>query len=282
MKNKKSLKTSLILAVLVLTAGVYSFRKDDAPPVARNDFSPVAQNSIKQSPIHLTQAAAIPVPAKPSHETSDALWTQFKNRFGPGLVAEFAPDGRISRVQGKLREGLAKSSGPFHPTDSRQVISRAREILEAARDLMQFDPALPLSDPQVNTSSVSAQIRFNETLDGIPLAPAGGVTVDLGPNGEILGIDSAYITGVRVSNRQSMSPDEARASIVASSDHEAPSRIIGGSKVIWTRPSLGNHGSSRQGQPGARVAYDFTVDGQEVIVDASSGEILFAHSRRQE
>lgn len=233
-------------------------------PVPSATPSPVAQ--VSSAPAH---ASAV---VKVNHETA---WRDFSARFGEELKVERSADGHVAAIRGKPGSG-EKAAGDFRPNDSDKALARAREVVDAAADLLAIEPGLPLGEPSVRTGAISAQVYFPETLGGLPLAPAGSVTVDLGPQGEILNLTSDYVRGVQVANVRSLSADQARAKAEAAVPaSDASLATIGGNPVVWV---------TRTGEGGAPVghqAYNFTVAGRQVVVDAGNGDVLFRRDRRQ-
>jgi hypothetical protein len=247
---------------------IYGFRDplapDGAPSGAVSPAPPVA------SP----QPVGAPVP--PRHASGDRdAWKDFSGRFGAELKASRDERGKLMAIRGAPGSGERAGTG-YSPEDEAQVRLRAREILAAAAGLLELEADSGLGEPRVRTGPVSAQAWFPQRVDGLEVEPAGGVTVDLGSQGELLNLSSDYVPGVQVTNQRSLVPDQARARAEAAVPGESGSLpTVGGKPVIWvTRSGPG-------GAPVGRQAYDFNVAGRQVVVDAGDGEILFKRDRRQ-
>jgi hypothetical protein len=224
--------------------------------------SPVALNTIKM---------AAPGGGKP---VQDDPWKVFRESFGSDLQVEWGTNGRATGIRGV--PGKGERAGPdFKSADSRLAIARAREILEAAHDLLGLDEDLPLSSPVARGGDVSAQVYFQESYDGVPLAPVGGVTVDLGAQGEVLNIHSDYVRDVKVVNERKLNPDQTRSAAIAAIPDQASSlTTVGGNPVVWVS-------RTPDGTATGKYAYEYNVQGRQVIVDAANSEILFRRDRRQ-
>jgi hypothetical protein len=219
--------------------------------------------------------SAAPMPVRAMHAGQDERWKTFGARFGEALKTERGKDGQVVAIHGAPGSG-GKARGGFRPDDSAQVLERAREVVDSAKDLLGIEPRLPLGEPTVRTGPLSAQVYFPETMNGLPLEPAGSVSVDLGRDGEILGVNSNYSRGVQVANERSLSADQAKSKAEAVVPEPGSSLgTLGGNPVIWVT----NSGSG--GAPVGRYAYDFNVAGRQVVVDAGNGEVLFRRDRRQ-
>src|SRR5205823_3564645 len=120
-------------------------------------------------------------------------------------------------------------------------------------------------------SSVSAQVYFSQTHEGLLIIPGGEVKVDLGPQGELLGLYSSYAMNVVIVNEIRLDSEQAKAKVISFfQDPKLESLYIdGGARMIWV-----------QGHEG-RYVYQFSVRGQEIIVDAQTGKILSSRNRRQ-
>jgi len=206
---------------------------------------------------------------------SSSAISAFGARFGEELKFERGASGKVAAIRGAPGQG-ARASADFSPEDSAQSIARAREVIDAARELIGLEPSLPLGDPTVRTGAVSTQIYFPETLGGVPLEPAGSVIVDLGSQGEILNMTSNYVSGVQVVNHRDLAVDQAKAKAEAVVPEPGSAlSTLGGNAIVWvTHTGPGD-------SPVGYQAYEFNVAGRQVIVDAGSGAVLFKKDRRQ-
>lgn len=193
----------------------------------------------------------------------DPEWLKFKAKYGNILRAEFTADGRLISVQGGS-DGIFSSDSGFSTRDMKAVRARAKEILRSAASLLRMDPDRSLDSGRVQAGEFSAQVFFEQTVDGIPVQPGGKITVDLGPEGQLLSIYSDADPGVKIENSRRLSATDARG--LLSPQQALP--VQGGRAVVWVKNGTG------------RQAYEYLVDGKQTIVDADTGEILFQRSRR--
>ncbi len=148
-------------------------------------------------------------------------------------------------------------------------------MIDSARELLGIREELPLGESVARGDSTSAQVFFQEVHDGIELAPAGGVTVDLGPHGELIELSSNYVPAIHVSNQQRLSLGEAELKAQESAGASGRVRVEGGARVLWLTPGR-RTGDAQE----ARHAYDFMVRGKQIVVDAESGSVLYKRDRR--
>jgi hypothetical protein len=167
----------------------------------------------------------------------------------------------------------------FDPNDPQKAIERAKEILAEAESLLGVQAHQPLSQPIAKTGAVSAQVFFREEVAGLPLSPSGNVTVDLGPQGELVGLHSDYVRDVKVENSPQLDRESAKQrALLALSDTEAsnPGKPEGGAHIIWIAQRL-NPGESTS----ARHAFAYLYQGRQVVIDAQTGSILSRRDRRE-
>jgi hypothetical protein len=208
---------------------------------------------------------------------SGPLWSRFRERFGQELSPEFSQEGLLIGIQG--RTGAAGQAGlGFRSNDPQAAIVRAREVVDAGRELLGLDAQWPLGDPIVKGDKRSVLVSFQEAHEGVPVAPFGNLTVVLGAAGEILRLDSSYVPGARFVNQPTLTVEQAkeRALEVASAGGapDGPTlRPEGGELVLWTSQDAA--GGSQ-----ARYAYEFFVGGRRAVVDAASGALIVSKDLR--
>jgi hypothetical protein len=190
------------------------------------------------------------------------------------VEVEYLSDGRIASIHGKVGGKVGESSNvsrPFHPEDASQAIARALEILEWTHDSLGIRKSLPLGKPRYRGNEVSAQITFRETAEGQPIYPFGGVSIDLGRDGELLGLYSDYVSSLKVSNASdpALPVDQAKQQIASAL---GLSPVQGGVPIVWSSPT------DSSGE--ARRAYQFYARGWEIVTDATTGAILSRRDRR--
>jgi len=112
------------------------------------------------------------------------------------------------------------------------------------------------------------------------LAPLGAVSMDFGSQGELLGLYSNYVRNLNVTNQIKI--DVAQAKLLAQTSvhslmggEQKPFPHTEGGKILaWVL-------SSAEPQSVGKFAYQFFIQGYQVIVDAETGEILFQRDKRQ-
>lgn len=237
----------------------------------QSNTHPVPAPSLEDAPTPMLSIA--PSPVASVLRGGEGAGEAFRERFGASLVFERAADGSLIAIRGALGKG-AKAEAGFRTDDVTLVRARALEILSAAGELIGLNSELPSGDPLTRTGPVSAQVYFHETWRGIALEPLGSVSVDLGPQGELLNLSSNYVSDVRVSGERRVSSSDARKQAEASVATSALP-TSGGRPIVWV--SRGPLGQPVQG----RQAFDFDVGGRQVVVDAENGKILSSRDRRQ-
>ncbi|MGK5083226.1 hypothetical protein WDW37_07955 [Bdellovibrionota bacterium FG-1] len=199
----------------------------------------------------------------------------FQKKFGPDLNPQFNSKGHLESLKGSFGNGL-RGAPDFDPKDPKKSIMRANEVIDGARGLLGIQADLPLLAPLAKNSPATTQVAFREGYDGIPLEPPATITVDLGPQGELLGLWSSYTGDVIVINSRTLDLENARSRAqTAVEDTPSASTIKGGREVIWVDPRKSD------AAPQGHRAYEFYVQGRQVIVDASNGKILSKRDRRQ-
>jgi hypothetical protein len=207
------------------------------------------------------------------------LQREFAAKYGPALQFEMTADGRLASV----REGNARSIPVrnFRAGDHDAVLAAAKQVLEDARNLIKAPPDLEVQSRQVQSDDVSSQVDFVQAKDGVPLAPYGKLTVQFDSSGGLRALYSDYISDIRIVNPRTLSEDTARQKMLdaISSDparEGRPSFTSRGEAIIYIpAPQI-----SAEPVP-AHHAYRFWLSGREVILDASTGDILFQRDRRE-
>ncbi len=253
---------ALGIALLVVIAGVAAWVVSRGRPTLETDARRPVE-SLVVAPTGLHRVARVERPVAPA-EGTPRLWEEFKKRFGSELKPIFS-GGHLASARGGPGVGTRAAEG-FRIDERRRVVARAREIVEAASGLLGLRTEFPLGDPALNQSAVSAQVFFEQTHQGVPLAPRGAVTVDLGTQGELLGLYSDYVPDVTISDEEKITAEQAR--VRAGIGYREPAE--GGRAVYWL---LGMGRSARR-------AYEFIVEGQRVVVDAGTGAVLSRREKR--
>src|SRR5262249_48942548 len=161
---------------------------------------------------------------------------EFQSKFGDTLQPEFLPNGYLRSFTGQRGSG-SRSGRDFDVKDPQKRIERATEILNAAQDLIGYDSRFPLGSPASTGSSATADVVFQETINGLPVYPGGTVSIDLGADGEPLGLYSNYARDVNVTNEPTLDPDQARQIAQATVSNPGITLAFApkdGQKIIWT------------------------------------------------
>jgi hypothetical protein len=269
------------LAAAGLAIGLHG--RPGAPvPVPPPASSPRASDAAAPMPAlgasRVGGAPAAVAPAHAAHAPDGRAWDEFRARFGTGLARQVSGEGYVTAVRGAPGKGV-RAEDDFKPTDEAAALSRAREVLAGAHELLELDPRLPLADTVTRTGPVSAQVYFRETWQGVPIEPSGGVLVDLGPQGELLGIDADYEHGLKVTGARRLGVGEARAAAESALTDAIGGQgpLAGGRAVVWVTHARREPGTPATGRP----AYVYDAGGREVVVDAETGQVLESRDRRQ-
>lgn len=246
-------------------------QKQETPPSALPFVIPHVQPSsaatLRSKPKDSSSSFMIPVDSDPK-----VRWQKFAEKFGSELEPQFDSKGRLISIRGVPGQGMT-AARDFRTQDVRQVNLRGQEILHAAQDLLGINPELPLSPPIPQGGPVTAQVYFRETYRGLNLLPEGSLKLDLGPKGEILGLDSDYISELKVNSDFRLSSQEAFVKALASVNRGQSLSVpyVEGNRVVWVIQAT-------QGQ----AAYRFFIQGREIVIDAGTGRVLSSKNQKQE
>jgi len=218
------------------------------------------------SPIAMPSPAVSVVPIETSQtQVKKNSWSEFQAQYGRGMKARFLPGGQLVSIQGNFESAFPAAEKDFRSDQASMVLDRAKKILDSASSMLGLESEFPLGTPQAQLNNVSAQVHFKQSYQGIPLAPLGSVTLQFGPKGELLSLDSSYVPRVKIRNQIKLTQDQAEHKVLGSA-------VEGGRVVIWVTNPLG--------EPEGRFAYEYWQQGRQVIVDATDGKILFRRDRR--
>ena len=249
---------------------VESSLKRTMPPGSRIQSAPIASNEKLPTgivkPIGSTPSKGIiRVPASQGLSPADqaALWEKFKDKFGGDLQPTYQPDGRLAIIHGAAHATPAAKG--FRSDDPQMAIARAKEVLEAASAMIGVHGELPLENPIARGNEMATQVFFQENMGGIPLAPTGTVTIQLGSEGEVKGLYADYMPDIQIGNDVEVDAAQARKAVEGT-------RVEGGTQIIWMMDA---------GSPAKAIhAYQYSADGRQVIVDAQTGKVIFKRDRR--
>ncbi len=205
-------------------------------------------------------------------------WDGFLKNFGFDFTPEFSENHHLTAIRGSLGSNLPASTRDFTTTSPPQVAQRATDILDAVKNLVGINDRYPVQPTSIRTGPLTAQAFYQETYNSLPLANAGHLKVDLGPKGELLVLESDYIPSVEISNQRKIDTSTAKSKAFENlrrtqahsdsiqnavpTDSERP--------VIWM-----------SGKNQGKIAYQFMIQGREIVIDAENGSVLFNRDRRQ-
>lgn len=210
---------------------------------------------------------------------SEARWQKFQAQFGTHLNPTFTPDHRLVRI--RSGEEGSTPADHFVTGDQSAALARAQEILRQAGELLGLKSDYPLQARAIRSDDISSQIEWVQTYHGVTIEPFGRITLQLDADGGLHGLYSNYISSPTIVNQPSLDDSSAR-SLAFSHLHFTPDRPLDsgpapkGELVLF---APGPQDSSQSIE--LRYAYRYWVSGHEVMVDASSGEILSEKDRRQ-
>jgi hypothetical protein len=292
-----------VISFLLIGVGVWLARSNQksepslrASNLTREASSPshaVSPPNPGPSPLFSSTARSRIAVSRDSQVNIPRLEDEGRSRFGEALKFEWADGNLLARVRGGV--GLpGPAGGKFDPKDRARALSRAKEILQTFAPGLGDSEAVRFEVHSFRATGVSAQIEFQQEWDGVPLAPLGHVAVDLGPSGELLSLEADTLREVEVSNSRKLGEAQAReraqATLEATGDRDRDAgvgvdaegkgerpRMGGGRLVVWVSRTM----PQGSGRVQARFAYEYSIQGRQVIVDAETGEILFRRDQRQ-
>lgn len=153
------------------------------------------------------------------------------------------------------------------PPSEEEFTRTARKLIEEAQSELGVTDLAQLGAPVVQRGLVSTQVFFRQQYQGLPLRPRGLLTVDLGPQGEKVGIYADWVSQWSFVSGKSQSMDQIRA-------HLGIPQSYAGVLVVW----IDEHSGSSS--PKGRLAYEFFGGGRTWIVDAEEGRIYLSRDRR--
>lgn len=217
----------------------------------------------------------------PNKKASEPLTTNqriefLKKRYGRDLDFDFLTDNQLASIEGKVGRNIS-SVEKFTPEDPKRILNRAKSILSDVSPLLSLKADSPLGDPRVQVGSHSAQVYYSQSYEGTPLVPYGALSINLGPKGELLGLYSEYVPNLKVSNEFRISIEEGQRVAVDSIARQLrdPLKVDGARKIIWIKDLDADKGEA----VGLR-AYEYTVSGYQIVVDAQEAKVVQRRDRR--
>lgn len=253
--NSKVL-TLLFAVVLVLGGGYILFNNKDLaskPDQIKNSSQALLRegsSSEKKQNVIRAIATNSSLSQKDARQVSEHL----KKVFGQGLSLQFSADGGFESATGNLAQGLA-SSKDFNSKDEASVRLRAKEVLKEVLSESGSSDSISINEGVVTTGEHSAQVFFQQNHDGVSFEPSGRFTVDLGPQGELLGAHSDLVNGYEVIGEFVKAPPSQNSL-----------------KIFWIDTSTT--------PPKARASYQTYEKGRQIVTDATTGQVIFQRDRR--
>ncbi len=275
--NKPKLVPLLLVLMMASLMLLYASYRKAGRVSGPADAGAKAKKALTDSMVSLfasprPAASVIPVPAPPTSGVSEGYatraeqWARFQELFGRNLRADIQGSGRINSIRGS---GDPAPGGRFSPSREETVRHRAEAILRELRPLIGAPTAGGFAAPVISTGTTTAQVFYRQSMDGLMLEPFGSVTIQLGEDGELVGVASDYLESVQISNSRTLSPEEARTQ-AATRAQASPEDLGAGRPVLWTRtPTEAKH------------AYSFSARGRQIIIDAGTGDVILDRDRRR-
>ncbi len=259
---KRALVTVAVLALAGLIAMKLLEPVESTRPARDGTSAPVA--AAPQAP---NGAALARRPARAPRTSATAgsgdRWKEFQRRYGESLSAVFGEGGCLESIRGVGREGAGDAA------------QRAAQMLKDLGSLICADDHWGFGPPKVLGNSVSAQVSFRQSLDGLLVYPRGTLSFDLGPHGELFSLYASPVKIDRIGNERILSSEQAQSRTLAALDGvRAPVRIEGGGPILWVARPDSN------GETVARHAYRYGAAGREVITDAETGAVISVRDLR--
>lgn len=267
MATNPSQRAPLLMMAVLAAIGAWSlWRQFDPIRLPQQTQTQVAAAQVSPIPFHSAVAPRASVTSK-QIQTEDS-WADFKKKFGSNLEADFLPDGRVAAIRAVPDRDQKKKASQFDPRDPKKIMDRARDVLDSARGLIGVEKDSPLGDARVRVGDLSAKVTFRESHEGLVVLPRGSVTVSFGAEGEILSLSSDYAQGISVRNQVRVDAETARSRAL-SALADMNSKATGGNLIIWQSGAV------------SLKAYEYWVQGRQIIVDAESGTVITIRDQSQ-
>jgi hypothetical protein len=237
----------LVLIVGLVSVGFFVrdlIRGEDSQKKAMQQILKQAQ----EMEIEVSQSAAIPNPPE----------ILFKN-----YRIEKTRSGHLESLV-KLEKTSQPSSG-FNSLDAKIVEKQARVVLEQVSKSLGVE-ARDLKTAGINAGAFSAQAYFQQTIEGLEVAPYGSVSLDFSKEGELARLENDLIRPHEIVNLPKLTSQEVQTNLKLSSKPR---------HILWaSRPA------SDKGATALVHAYEFHEQGHQIVVNAESGEVLYKRDRR--
>lgn len=240
----------------------------------------IQQGSLKTKvvstpPIWTSASSNLDISGRPATEPVRSIasvdkksWHDTQQKLGTRLNARFKGD-RLVEISGSLQDGQ-KVKG-FDSKSKSSVTERAREVAELIAPYVGV-PQAEWSNARIVTGPRSAQVYFEQSAGGLPLLPAGVVSMDFGPEGQLIQLATRLFPDVQILGEEKI-PHTLAESIAREGVSEGmPS--IGGRRVLWVP-----HPDAAGKQTIAYRAYEFFVGPRQVLVNATTGHVISSRDR---
>jgi len=190
----------------------------------------------------------------PVKEAPQAMTLEGFRKENPGYKIEQTSDGRVISLvaMGEATFRSHQAIGAFHPKNQEQVLARAEVILQELSGILKVSSQMPLALPQISSTDFSAQITYQQTLENIPVMPAGTVSVVLSSSGGVKRLHSSYLPTVTIMNHRKIQGE--------------------GKAVLWIQ--------SYEPVAQARHAFETRDHGMQKIVDAEDRSIILSRDKK--
>lgn len=193
----------------------------------------------------------------PTQERDPLTRPAFAARYGEALKWTFY-EGRVIRIDGSgipsEKYSTDQKLDRFRPSNDAEVAARARGVFVNARRLLGIPDRADFLPGAVTPGESSAQVIYHQSFNGVPVTPGGTVTVLLGPEGEVRGIDSSIYPETEIVNAPGGQPPANGREVLF---------------VVSSAPTAVLH-----------YAYETRSQGIQTVVDAQTGAILLQRNRR--
>ncbi len=192
-------------------------------------------------------------------------WKQFQSVQGKALEPSWNSEGALVGFRLKGRELRS------HRRGSVSISSAKEKALGIARDLNELEGLAPDTAWQVSRESPAAagfRLELRQIREGVLLLPSGKITLELDEMREASSLVAEVVSTLVVTGDRTLTLGAARDTVERQGEVTGAARFLAdrGRPVIWVE----RRGSSLQG----RRSFEFTVGGNQIVVDSENGLIL--------
>ncbi len=265
------MKLKLIIIAMALT-GLLTWQVRTAPET-RTEYRDVLA-------IHASASKRVPALRGPAQiNRKEDLLQEATKKHGYQLRVESETEGVITKLKGQVAES-SQGGSSFDPKNPEMIRSHALEVLKDFAELLGIEEISSLSLKGLAPGQSTAQVTFEQSNRDASLEPWGKITMNFGPRGELLNLDSSYLPHVEISNSKVIGSEAAVQSAELSLtrfQNAQPSEFQQlpsvAKSIIWISRVSG-------GVAKGHHAYQVQVAGRRVIVDAETSRILSQRDQR--